>query len=40
MLVAEVDDGSIAADKGIEAGEVIVEVGQESVATPKDVTTG
>jgi serine protease Do len=37
VLVAEVDDGSVAADKGIEAGEVIVEVGQETVATPKDV---
>jgi serine protease Do len=37
VLVAEVDDGSVAADKGIEAGEIIVEVGQETVATPKDV---
>ena len=37
VLVAEVAEGSAAKDKGIEAGEVLVEVGQESVATPKDV---
>jgi serine protease Do len=37
VLIAEVEQGSISADKGIEAGEIIVEVGQEAVSTPKDV---
>jgi serine protease Do len=38
VVITEVDDGSAAADKGIEAGDTIVEVAQESVKTPKDVT--
>jgi serine protease Do len=38
VLVAEVEEGSAAADKGIEAGEIIVEVGQEPVANPAEVT--
>lgn len=37
VLIVEVDPGSYAADKGIEAGEILVEVGQEPVATPDDV---
>lgn len=37
VLVAEVAAGSGAADKGIEAGEILVEVGQEPVSTPDDV---
>jgi serine protease Do len=38
VLVADVEQGSISADKGIEPGEIIVEVGQEAVSTPKDVS--
>ncbi len=37
VLIVEVEPGSYAADKGIEPGEVLVEVGQEPVATPGDV---
>jgi len=37
VIVTEVAPGSSAADKGIEAGEILVEVGQEPVATPADV---
>ncbi|MEC9343300.1 MAG: Do family serine endopeptidase [Pseudomonadota bacterium] len=37
VLVVEVEPGSNAADKGIEPGEVLVEVGQEPVSTPKEV---
>jgi serine protease Do len=37
VVVTEVADGSAAAEKGIEAGNTIVEVAQESVKTPKDV---
>lgn len=39
VLVGEIEPGSLAADKGIEPGEILVEVGQEPVATPKDVAT-
>ena len=34
---AKVEDGSIAAEKGIVAGSVISEIGQESVSSPADV---
>ncbi len=37
VLVVDVEDGTNAADKGIEAGNVLVEVGQEPVTTPQDV---
>lgn len=39
VLVTEVQPGSGAADKGIEVGEILVEVGQEPVSTPEDVST-
>ncbi|HEX2726212.1 MAG TPA: trypsin-like peptidase domain-containing protein, partial [Beijerinckiaceae bacterium] len=38
VVVTRVDPNSVAADKRIQAGEVIVEVGQEPVASPADVT--
>jgi serine protease Do len=38
VVVTRVDPNSAAADKRIQAGEVIVEVGQEAVANPADVT--
>lgn len=37
VLVAEVDEGSPAADRGIQAGDIIVQVGQEEVSAPGDV---
>ena len=37
VLITEVAPGTNAADKGIQAGEILVEVGQEPVATPSDV---
>ena len=37
VLIVEVEPGSYASDKGIEAGEILAEVGQEPVATPGDV---
>ncbi len=37
VLIAAVNDDGPAADKGIEAGNVIVQVGQESVSEPVDV---
>ena len=37
MLVTEVQKGSIAANKRIEAGDVIVDIAQETVSTPEDV---
>ncbi|MEZ5780857.1 MAG: DegQ family serine endoprotease [Rhizobiaceae bacterium] len=37
VLVSEVSPGSAAAERGIVAGEVITEIAQESVSTPKDV---
>ncbi|ADZ69811.1 DegQ family serine endoprotease [Polymorphum gilvum] len=37
VVVTEVAPGSVAADKRVQAGDVIKEVGQEPVATPKDV---
>ncbi|WP_406600808.1 DegQ family serine endoprotease [Microvirga rosea] len=38
VVITKVDPNSTAADKRIQAGEVIVEVGQEPVSTPADVT--
>ncbi len=38
VVVTRVDPNSAAADKRIQAGEVIVEVGQEPVSSPADVT--
>jgi serine protease Do len=38
VVITRVDPNSAAADKRIQAGEVIVEVAQEPVATPADVT--
>lgn len=39
VVVTEVTDGGVAAEKQIGAGDVIVEVSQEKVGTPKDVAT-
>jgi serine protease Do len=38
VVVTRVDPNSAAADKRIQAGDVIVEVGQEAVSSPADVT--
>lgn len=38
VVVTQVDPNSAAADKRIQPGEVIVEVGQEPVSTPADIT--
>ncbi|WP_430911076.1 DegQ family serine endoprotease [Methylobacterium sp. sgz302541] len=38
VVVTRVDPNSTAADKRIQPGEVVVEVGQEAVSTPADVT--
>ena len=38
VVVTRVDPNSTAADKAIKPGELIVEVGQEAVNTPADVT--
>lgn len=38
VVVTKVDPNSTAADKRIQPGEVIVEVGQEAVSSPADVT--
>ena len=37
VLIAEVDPEGVAAEKGIRAGDVIVEVGQEPVNTPAEI---
>ncbi len=37
VLITRVADGSSAAERGLRAGDVIVEVGQEEVATPQQV---
>jgi serine protease Do len=37
VVVTRVDPNSDAADKGIEAGDVVVSVANQSVRTPKDV---
>ncbi len=36
-MVTEVGANSAAAERGIQAGEVITEIAQESVSSPKDV---
>ncbi|MEM9146487.1 MAG: DegQ family serine endoprotease [Pseudomonadota bacterium] len=38
VLVTEVEPGGAAAEKGLEAGDVIVEIGQEPVTQPEDVS--
>ncbi len=37
VVISEVQSGSNAADKGVQAGDVIVEIAQESVSKPEDV---
>ena len=37
VVITEVEDGSVAAERGVAVGDVITEIAQESVATPKDV---
>lgn len=37
VFILKVEEGSSAEDKGIEAGNVIIEVNQEAVTTPEDV---
>jgi serine protease Do len=37
VVITEVAPGSLAEEKGLAAGEVIVEVGQEAVGSPADV---
>ena len=37
VLITEVEEGSAAAEKGIAAGDVITEIAQESVSSPKEV---
>jgi serine protease Do len=39
VVVTEVAPGSLAAEKGVKPGEVIVEVAQDFIETPGDVTT-
>ena len=39
VLVTEVLSGSQAEEKGIKVGEVIVEIGQEAVATPQEANS-
>ncbi len=39
VVITAVDENSEAAEKGIEAGNVIAEVSQESVSTPEDVVS-
>ncbi len=40
VAIAEVDPGSDAAEKGIKAGDVILEVSGQAVASPDDVVSG
>ncbi|MNE99733.1 hypothetical protein D3C80_1984560 [compost metagenome] len=37
MLVEGVTDGSVAAEKGVKSGDIIVEVGQDFMEVPGDV---
>ena len=39
VLIIEVDGGSPAADRGLKPGDLIVEVQQQEVKTPADVST-
>ncbi|CAM5764790.1 serine protease [Labrys miyagiensis] len=38
VLITKVDDGSAAQDKQVKPGDLIIEVGQQSVSSPDDVT--
>ena len=38
VLVTAVSEGSVADEKGVQAGNLILEIGQEEVSTPADVT--
>ncbi|MGY6708944.1 MAG: DegQ family serine endoprotease [Rhizobiaceae bacterium] len=38
VVITEVEEGSVAEQRGIEPGEVITEIAQEAVSTPEDVT--
>jgi len=38
VVITDVKDGSVAAERGLKPGDVIVEVQQDDVATPDDVT--
>ena len=38
VVITKVDEGGSAAEKGIRVGDLIVEIGQEEVSKPKDVT--
>jgi serine protease Do len=38
VVVTEVESGSVAEDKQVKAGDIIVQVGQQIVTTPEDVT--
>jgi serine protease Do len=40
VIVLEVDPGSAAAEKGVKAGDIVVEVAQEAVASVEDITKG
>ena len=40
VVIAEVDSSSDAAEKGVKAGDVILEVSGQAVAAPEDVVTG
>lgn len=37
VVITEVEEGSVAQERGVAAGDVIVEIAQESVSSPKDV---
>ncbi len=39
VVITKVDDDGPAAEKGIRAGDLIVEIGQEEVSSPKQITT-
>ena len=38
VVITKVDEGGSAAEKGIRVGDLTVEIGQETVSKPKDVT--
>ncbi len=37
VVVSEVEDGSVAGERGVAAGDIITEIAQESVSTPQEV---
>lgn len=39
VVITEVEEGSSAADKGVKAGDVIVEIAQDSMSKPEDVVS-